>query len=52
MEISTRPTLKEGTFLQNGKYKIIRFIGGGGFGCTYEAIHTVFETRVAIKEFL
>lgn len=51
MEISTRPTLKEGTFLQNGKYKIIRFIGGGGFGCTYEAIHTVFETRVAIKEF-
>lgn len=43
--------LQIGSFLQNGKYKIMRFINSGGFGCTYEAIHTVFETRVAIKEF-
>ncbi len=39
------------TLLQGGKYRIIRFIGSGGFGCTYEAEHVVFESRVAIKEF-
>lgn len=37
--------------LQAGKYKIVRFISAGGFGCTYEAIHTGFDERVAIKEF-
>ncbi|MGN1172698.1 MAG: SUMF1/EgtB/PvdO family nonheme iron enzyme, partial [Muribaculaceae bacterium] len=41
--------LSAGTIL-NGKYRIIRFIGGGGFGYTYEAEHTLLETRVAIKE--
>jgi len=39
------------TLLQGGKYKIIRFINSGGFGCTYEAEHTLFNTHVAIKEF-
>ncbi len=39
------------TLLQGGKYKIVRFIGSGGFGCTYEAEHVVLEQRVAIKEF-
>ena len=43
--------LKEGTLLQNGKYKIERFINSGGFGCTYEALHTMFDEKVAIKEF-
>ena len=43
--------LKVGTLLQGGKYKIIRFIKSGGFGCTYEAQHTFFDVRVAIKEF-
>ena len=43
--------LKPGTLLQGGKYKIVRFIKSGGFGCTYEAWNTVFEERVAIKEF-
>ena len=43
--------LKSGTLLQGGKYKIVRFIKSGGFGCTYEAWHTVFGDRVAIKEF-
>ena len=43
--------LKPGTLLQNGKYRIVRFINSGGFGCTYEAFHTVFEEKVAIKEF-
>ena len=43
--------LHPGTLLQGGKYRIIRFIKSGGFGCTYEAVHTVFDERVAIKEF-
>lgn len=43
--------LKNGTFLQGGKYRIVRFIGSGGFGCTYEAQHEMLEKRVAIKEF-
>ena len=43
--------LHPGTLLQGGKYRIVRFIKSGGFGCTYEAVHTVFDERVAIKEF-
>lgn len=43
--------LKEGITLQNGKYRIIRFISSGGFGCTYKAEHVMLEKRVAIKEF-
>ena len=43
--------LYPGPLLQGGKYRIIRFIKSGGFGCTYEAEHTVFSKRVAIKEF-
>jgi len=39
------------TLLQGGKYRIVRFINSGGFGCTYEAEHVVLEQRVAIKEF-
>ncbi len=39
------------TLLQGGKYKIIRFINSGGFGCTYEVEHTLMNSRVAIKEF-
>lgn len=42
--------LADGTLLQNGKYRIKRFISSGGFGCTYEAEHTIFDKRVAIKE--
>lgn len=43
--------LSPDTFLQGGKYRIVRFIAGGGFGNTYEAIHVMLNTRVAIKEF-
>ncbi len=39
------------TLIQGGKYKVIRFISSGGFGCTYEAEHIMLEKRVAIKEF-
>lgn len=30
-----------GTLLQGGKYEIKRFISAGGFGCTYEGVHTM-----------
>lgn len=43
--------LNPGTLLQGGKYRIVRFIKSGGFGCTYEAVHSIFCSRVAIKEF-
>lgn len=43
--------LPNNTFLQGGKYKIVRFISSGGFGCTYEAEHILLKKRVAIKEF-
>ena len=43
--------LKNNTLLQGGKYKIERFIASGGFGCTYEAYHTILDERVALKEF-
>ncbi|MDE6321272.1 MAG: serine/threonine protein kinase [Muribaculaceae bacterium] len=43
--------LKPGSILHGGTYKIVRFIASGGFGCTYEAKHTMLDSRVAIKEF-
>ena len=43
--------LATNTLLQGGKYKIVRFIAAGGFGCTYEALHVALKKRVAIKEF-
>ena len=43
--------LKPNTLLQGGKYRIVRFISSGGFGCTYEAEHVMLDERVAIKEF-
>ena len=33
-----------------GKYRIIRFIGSGAFGCTYEAEHLTLGMHVAVKE--
>lgn len=43
--------LQPDSTLQVGKYKIIRFISSGGFGCTYEGVHVLLKKRVAIKEF-
>lgn len=43
--------LEPGTVLQNGRYRIIRTLGQGGFGITYEAEQAVLHRRVAIKEF-
>ena len=43
--------LKQDTELQNGKYRIIRVLGQGGFGITYLAENVFFGKTVAIKEF-
>lgn len=43
--------LKPQTTLQNGKYKIVRTLGQGGFGITYEAEQVMLRRRVALKEF-
>lgn len=44
-------SLNINTELQNGKYRIIRVLGQGGFGITYLAEHTMLDKMVAIKEF-
>ena len=43
--------LQEGTFLQGGKYKILKVLGQGSFGITYLAEHTNLGKKVAVKEF-
>ncbi len=43
--------LQIGTLLNRGKYRIIRYISSGGFGCTYEALNVEMDCNVAIKEF-
>lgn len=44
-------SLQAGTLLQGGKYEILRALGQGGFGITYEAEHKLFGRKVAVKEF-
>ena len=43
--------LSSGVLLQNGKYKIERVLGQGGFGITYIATQDILDRRVCIKEF-
>ena len=43
--------LQPNTTLQGGKYRIERVLGQGGFGNTYSGFNTVFDERIAIKEF-
>lgn len=43
--------LSDNSYLQDGKYRIIRVLGQGGFGITYLAEHTFLDKLVAIKEF-
>lgn len=44
-------SLQPNTLLGGGRYRIVRFISSGGFGCTYEAEHVALKKRMAIKEF-
>ncbi|MCH5221148.1 MAG: serine/threonine protein kinase [Muribaculaceae bacterium] len=43
--------LKQNAELQNGKYRIARALGQGGFGITYLAENILLGNQVAIKEF-
>lgn len=43
--------LKPDTLLQGGQYRIIRVLGQGGFGITYEAEQVLLRRKVAVKEF-
>ncbi|MCH5225425.1 MAG: hypothetical protein J1D77_05465 [Muribaculaceae bacterium] len=43
--------LQNGSTLQDGKYKIVSFLGQGGFGITYLAENIMLDKKVAIKEF-
>ena len=43
--------LKSGSCLKNGEYSIIRVLGQGGFGITYEAEQVSLRRKVAVKEF-
>ncbi len=49
-EIITEGLLPVGSTLQNGKYRIDRYIASGGFGNTYYATNTAFDEEVVIKE--
>ena len=40
--------LKTGFALQNGKYRIERVLGQGGFGITYLAVQVNLHRKVAI----
>ena len=43
--------LPKNTLLQEGKYKIEKVLGQGGFGITYLANQELLERKVCIKEF-
>ncbi len=43
--------LPMGTLLEDGRYKVIRYLASGGFGNTYLVEHTALGTRWAMKEF-
>ena len=50
-DIFEQQMLPEQSTLQGGKYKVERRIASGGFGNTYEVTNTVFQERMALKEF-
>ena len=43
--------VKSGISLCNGRYKLLKVLGKGGFGITYLGLHTGLNKREAIKEY-
>ncbi len=43
--------LPVGSFLHRGRFRIVRLLGEGGYGITYEALDLLKRRSVAIKEF-
>ena len=50
-DAGTNTILPVNTVLQGSKYRIVRKLGQGGFGITYEGLQTGLNRKVAIKEF-
>ena len=50
-ERQTRQMLPEGPLLQGGKYRVVGYLGSGGFGNTYEVEHVKLHKHYALKEF-
>lgn len=50
-QINHNEMLAVGTTLQGGKYRVEKCLASGGFGNTYVVMNTVFEKRMAMKEF-
>jgi len=49
--VSQGGCLPVGTMLQDGRYKVVRYLASGGFGNTYLIEHTRLGTLWAMKEF-
>ena len=49
-QLAAAAELAEGTRLADGRYQILRVIGRGGFGITYDVGDRRLERRVAMKE--
>src|SRR5450432_23534 len=41
--------LPDGTELVAGRYRIVRWLGGGGMGRVYEAVDTELDEHIALK---
>lgn len=50
-ETNDKQMLPIGTLLKQGEYRVVRYIASGGFGNTYEVVHTRLPKRFAVKEF-
>jgi serine/threonine protein kinase len=50
-ETTHNKTLPHGASLKNGEYRIVKLLGQGGFGITYEAEQVNLRRKVALKEF-
>lgn len=51
MILQADDALREGTKLDNGRFRIERMLGRGGFGITYRAFDNTLNLEVVVKEF-